>query len=929
MLVSGNRITHYEILRQLGKGGMGEVYLAHDSVLDRQVAIKFLPENIQSDPIARERFLREAKAAAALDHPFICKIYETGESEGRTFIVMEYVEGHNLQDKMKETAIAPREALQIAQEVAEALEVAHAKGIVHRDLKPANIMCTPQGHTKVMDFGIAKRILPGPESVSVTLTQTDVTQPGAIMGTIDYMSPEQAKGAQIDGRSDIFSLGVIFYEMISGKHPFSRPTPIETLTAVIRDPMPAVTIKPKAVYPEIHHILKKCLAKNPDDRYAKISEFSAEIRKVRDEMMGHAFFLFRSWPAAAAAVLLIAILVFGIVRFVLPHKAGKPEKGPEPVSVILADVQNKTGDPILDGVLEKVIGLSLDGASYISLYDTKQARQQAKYLKPGSDGRIDMEMAQLLCRSAGINAVASASIEPSGGGFVVKMWALDPTSFKKLAEVEQSIKAKSDFLKIAEYLAAKLRDKLVKIPPESKEALYAETFTTTSLQAVKAYSNAQDLDAQGKQEEAIKEYQNTLDSDPNFGRAYSGLAVIYHNRGDHQLADEYYQKALKYIDKMTDREKYRTRGGYALFKLDYPNAIEQYAALVKRYPSDSAGYSMLAFAHFQGRNMEKAYEEGSTALKLNPHHIYTRYNLGWFALTAGQIERAGQEAKTLVETNPKFEESYLLLALAELAQGRGAKAGEIYRQLEAISPLGKTIARTGLADLALYEGRTADAIQLLETGISFDVENKHEDIAADKAMMLAQVYDSLGKTDLAAKYADRALQLSDQGNILFCAGEIYLHGRKEDRAREIQGKLAKFLEPDNQAYAKLLGGCFSLSRGEAANAVNLFKEAQAQVDSWIGRLYLGKAYLETGHFAEAHAEFENCVKRSGEATSIFLNDLPSFRYFPPVLYYLGRAQEGLGSPAAKESYEKFLKIKEKADAGDALAAAARQRLKTI
>ncbi len=224
---------------------MGEVWLAHDEVLDRHVAIKFLPENIQSDTPAKERFLREAKAAAALDHPFICKIYETGESDGRAYIVMEYVEGRNLGQRMEEKALSPRHALQISLEVAEALEVAHAKGIVHRDLKPANIMCTPQGHAKVMDFGIAKRILPAPESVSVTLTQTAMTQEGAILGTIDYMSPEQAKGIPVDGRSDIFSLGVILYEMLAGKHPFIKPTPVETLTAVLKDPVPSFVVTPK------------------------------------------------------------------------------------------------------------------------------------------------------------------------------------------------------------------------------------------------------------------------------------------------------------------------------------------------------------------------------------------------------------------------------------------------------------------------------------------------------------------------------------------------------------------------------------------------------------------------------------------------------------------------------------------------------------
>ncbi|MDP2913963.1 MAG: protein kinase [Candidatus Aminicenantes bacterium] len=927
MGLSGSRIRHYQILRQLGKGGMGEVWLAHDTVLDRQVAIKFLPENLQTDPLTRERFLREAKAAAALDHPFICKIFETGESGGRTYIVMEYMEGCNLQDKMKEAEISARDALQIALEVAEALEVAHAKGIVHRDLKPANIMCTPQGHAKVMDFGIAKRILPGPESVQATLTQMEVTAQGTIIGTIDYMSPEQAKGAPVDGRSDIFSLGVILYEMLSGKHPFAKLTPIETLTSVLKDPVPSFVVKPKNINPVAHHIIKKCLAKKPEDRYANIKEFSAEVRKAKDEIVGRLPFFLRGWWAAATAAIVLVLAGLAIWRFVLGPKGPSSKPAVEPVSVLLADVQNKTGDPIFDGVLEKVIGISLDGVPYISLYDTKQARQQAAFIKPNAGGRIDMETAQLLCRSAGINAVVSASIEsiPSGGGFVVKMWALDPAN-AKLAEVEQPIKTKNDFLKVADYLAVQLRDQLVKIPEESKETLIRETFTTTSLEAVKAYANAQELEAQGKPDEAIKEYLRTIDNDTSFGRAYSGLAAIYYNRGDQQKAEEYYLKALKNIDRMTDREKYRTRGGYYLCTFNFANAVEQYSALVKNFPNDSAGHSMLAFAYFLGRNTAKAYEEGGNALKLNPHHINTRYNFCWFALAAGQFERAGQEAKILIDSNPKFEESYILAALAEFTQGRTARAEEFFHQLEALGPSGKTLARTGLADLALYEGRTAEALSILEAGIPFDIENDRKDIAALKAVMLGQTFDALGKKDQAVKYADRAVQLSEQGNILFCAGEIYLHAGKEDKARELQAKLGKLIEPENQAYAKLLGGASSLARGDAVNAINLFKEAQKHADSWLGRLSLGKAYLQARAFAEAQAEFENCLKRRGEATSVFFNDLPSWSYFPQVYYYLGQAQEGIGSAGAKASYETFLKIKEKADAGDPMVEEARKRL---
>jgi len=949
MPLSGSRIKHYEILRQLGKGGMGEVWLAYDSVLDRQVAIKFLPEHLQTDVTARDRFIREAKAAAALDHPFICKIFETGESDGRAYIVMEYVEGCSLQEKMRETTLSTRDALQVAQEVADALEVAHAKGIIHRDLKPANIMCTPQGHSKVMDFGIAKRITPGEKAaatpqpadttlaydlgkldlglskqIQATLTQSGATVEGTIMGTIDYMSPEQARGAPVDGRSDIFSLGVILYEMLSGKHPFSKTTPIQTLTSVIKDPPPSFNVKPKNINPVAHHIIKKCLAKNPADRYADIKEFSAEIKKAKDEIVGRLPFFLRGWWAAATGAVVLALVGLVVWRIVLPRTA---ETAPEPVSVLVADFVNQTNDPVFTGAVEQSIIIGLEEVSYINIYKREDARKKAAQLDPKAAGKLDAAVGQLVCQSEGIQTLIDGSIESKGGkGYLLKVRAIDPVTSKEVAAVETSVGKKIEVLNEAAVMTLSLCKKLGGGPIPSKESMTLETFTTSSLEAMNAYAKAQELYAQGKPDEAVKEYERTLEYDPNLGRAYSGLGALYYSRGDQKKAEEFYKKALQHTDRMKDREKWRTWGGYYLCTFNAASAIEQYGELVKRYPGDAAGHSMLAFAYFLARNMDKAYEEGESSLKLNPRHINTRYNFCWFALAAGEFERAAQETKVLIEANPKFEESYILAALAELTQGRASEAEKFYGRLEELGPSGKTLAGMGAADIALYEGRTAEAIKILEAGISFDVENDRKDIAALKAVMLGRIYGERGNKAQAVKYAERALGLSDAANILFCAGDINIGAGRLDKAAEMQAKFAKRIEPENQAYAKIMSGAIALARGEAVNAINIFKESQKHADSWLGRLFLGKAYLAAGAFAEAQAEFENCLARRGEATSVFFNDLPTFHHFPQVYYYLGLAQEGMSSAKAKESFAAFLKIKDKADAGDKMVEEARKRL---
>jgi len=909
---------------------MGEVWLAHDSVLDRHVAIKFLPENIQSDTPAKERFLREAKAAAALDHPFICKIYETGESDGRAYIVMEYVEGRNLGQRMEEKALSPRHALQISLEVAEALEVAHAKGIVHRDLKPANIMCTPQGHAKVMDFGIAKRILPAPESVSVTLTQTAMTQEGAILGTIDYMSPEQAKGIQVDGRSDIFSLGVILYEMLAGKHPFIKPTPVETLTAVLKDPVPSFAIKPKNINPAVHHIIKKCLAKNPADRYANAAEFTADLEKVRDEVSVRGWIFPRKWQAIAAAALAVLVVFLALWHFVFQPRGPSVKPAPEPVSVLVADFDNRTGETVFNGAVEQALILGLEDASFINIYKREDARKKAGQLDPNSGGKLDSRLGQLVCRSEGIPVLVEGSIENErSGDYRVKVKAVNPVSSTVITEKEKKVSKKADVMNAAAALSLPLCKELGGKGYEGAGQLSVETFTTSSLEAMNAYAHGQELMKQGKRPEAIEEYQWAIKKDPNFGRAYSGLAVAYQNAGELKKAYEYQQLALARLDSMNDREKYRTRGILYLMTKNYQKANEEFSALVKQFPGDSAGHGNLAYAYYIARDMAKAIEQGLHYVKIYPKNINGQVNLAWYAIGAGDLTLAFEQVKKTLELNPKFDKIHVCAALAEMAQGRNAEAEAWYKKLEPISALGSSFAAIGQADLALYEGRLSDAVKFLKKGIEADVQNKTPDLTAEKWIALGQARLLQGQKNAALEAADRAVALSQEVNIAFPAAEIYIQAGIEDKVRGLAKELGARLEPEPRAYAKLIEGLLAEKKGRANEAITAFIEAQKIVDTWIGRLALGRAYLRAGAFAEAHSELEKCDKRRGEAAAVFLNDIPSFRYVPQVYYYLGRAQEGLKSPAARESYQKFLKIKEKAEPGDLLVEDTRRRLKNL
>ncbi|MGB6832269.1 MAG: protein kinase [Candidatus Acidiferrum sp.] len=909
--------SRYEIVRLLGQGGMGAVYQAHDRELERQVAVKVIRADMAANPEILRRFKQELILARQITHKNVIRIFDLGQADGIKFITMEYIEGENLQSVLRrKKKLDPAEAANIIAQVCRALEAAHAEGVIHRDLKPQNIMLDKSGRAYVMDFGIARSML-----------GAGMTQTGALIGTPDYMSPEQAKGQTLDARSDLFSVGIIFYEILSGQVPFDADTTMGKLWKRTNEPARPLGELDKAIPQPLSDIVRKCLEIDPQKRFGSTTELLQQIEIWQGPAAGTRIVAppvstlpaYVKWIAAGLG---IAAIAGGLI---FRSRIGSRPAAPHaPVTLLIADFDNKTGDPVFDGTLEPMLGIALEGAPFISSFSRGQARKDAAQLQPGT-AHMGAALAELVAVREGVNAVVSGSITPDGNGYKVSVAALDPATGKPILTEERNASNKQDVLAVAGKLAESLRKGLGDTTPESAQQAAAETFSASSLEAAHAYAVGQDFQQAAKWDDALKAYGQAEEVDPNLGRAYAGTAAIYQALGKLQEAEKYYGLAMSHIDRMTDREKYRTRSGYYLLMRNQPKAMEELTALVSQYPADTAGHANLALAYFYSRDMNKALEEEKRALEISPHSILQRNNYSMYALYAGDFDTALKEAQSILDENPKFEQALRTSALAELGLGHTAEAQADYVKLQAVSPYGASIAATGLADLAQYEGKLADAASLLEKTITVDLAAKDMESAAGSMAALALIQTTLGKTQEAVSSAAKASSDSKNPSVLFRGARVYIAAGQEEKALQLVAPLSQRLEAEPQVYAKLIAGEAQLKKGNARDALNSFQEAQKLADTWLGHFDMGRAYLDAGAFTEASSEFDTCLLRRGEATSVFLDDVPSYHVLPAVYYYQGRAREGLHSPGAAESYKTFLAIKEKG-AGDPLVADAQRRI---
>ncbi len=915
-LAPGTKLgTRYTILKLLGQGGMGAVYQAYDDELEVAVAIKtILPgegsdHNTTRDQVSR--FKSELLLARQVTHKNVVRIHDLGEFSGLKCITMSYVAGETLTALIDRVGPLPvPQAMGLARQIAEGMAAAHEVGVVHRDLKPDNVMVTPDGQALIMDFGIASSAQGSAEG-------------GAIVGTIGYMAPEQATGKPVTARADIYAFGLIVYDMLLGRgRQKNYAKPIEELRARFTAPPPAVrTLRPEV--PEaLEAVVSTATQPEPDQRFADTTALQMALAALTDEGTLRPVALpIARWPAIAASTVLTALIAGGAWWWLTPPVV--VEKAP--VSVLVADFENRTGDPVFDGVVEQALGLGIESASFVTRYPRRDALRVAEGIKPGA--RLDEQTARLVALREGVGRVLVGTVEPSGAEFRITARLIGAGNDQSVEESTMSeVAANRDgVLDAVGRLAGDVREALGDEEVGEAEGSAPETFTAASLEAAAAYAKAQDLQIAGRVEDAIAQYQETLRLDPELGRAYSGLAAQYTNLARTAEAESAYEQALARLDRMTDREKYRTRGSYYLFARKPELAAQEFTALVKAFPADTSGLSNLALAAFYQRDMAQALEQGRRAAAIFPNNVLRRSNVALYALYAGQFDDAITASLEVHKLNPTHLKAFVARALAQLALGDAAEARATYSELSATGAAGASFAAIGLADIAAAQGRFTDAAAMLVQGIAADDEAGFATPAATKRVALAEVRLAQGELTAARRDAEAAVANTESNSLRAAAGLVLAAAGATAPAELLAGTLATSLEADPQAFGRLVLAEIALARKDPRKAVDYAREAQKLADTWQGRVILGRAYLGVNAFPEAYTEFEAALKRQGEAAAAYLDDVPTYRHLVPVYYYMGLAQEGLKSPAARASFETYVGLRGQGDR-HAMLAAARLRL---